>query len=298
MKITEGLFRKMLILIFVLSSVSAFAKSMSMKQLYYSIWPEYDKPSVLVIYSGTFINDTGNPFNGELTYYAPKGAKINMVCETENGMLCLRYIVEDMGDYIKITWRPSRVVNPGEEFPVMFEYYIDYLNLKESNRSFNHVFRAAFPIKNMTVEVKQPIESTQFEMTPKPQWNQVDGDFTNYYLNLKDVKENEKIAFKISYVRNTAEPSIKNKNFNNQNGANAAKISADKMIMLLIIVFGVILALVVAYMLKGDSSKNSSKPKHKNKSIKEEKRKLRKLFLDGKISEETYKELLKEIEGN
>ncbi|KAA0257150.1 hypothetical protein FHQ18_11315 [Deferribacter autotrophicus] len=296
MKTPKNLFKKFLILIFLFISASAFAETMTMKQLYYSIWPEYDKPSVLVIYSGKFINDTGKPFNDELIYYAPKGAKINMLCETENGMLCLRYLVEDMGDYIKITWKPSRTINPGEEFPVMFEYYIDYLNLNNSNRSFNHLFRAAFPIQNMTVEVKQPTDSTQFEMIPKPHWNQLDGDFTNYYLNLKDIKENEKISFKISYVRNSSEPSIKNIK---QSNLNETSIPTDKKLILIIIVFAAILGFTVAYMLKGTSSKqskNSPKQKENNKNHKQrEKEKLRKLLLDGKISEETYKELLKEL---
>lgn len=115
-----------LVLAWVLAGMPEVAGAQSpllpMKQLELSIWPEYDKPQVLVIYNGVLENNTGGPFAGEIRYRLPQGAQVNMVCELEKGMLCQPYdtVKRDDGT-LEVVWKPSRTLQPGETFPVMFE---------------------------------------------------------------------------------------------------------------------------------------------------------------------------------
>ncbi len=286
--------------IIVMAASAAFAQdSMTMKQLRYSIWPEYDKSDVLIIYSGKFVNDTGKPFNGKLAYYIPKGAKINMLCETEKGMLCQRYIVEDAGEYSRVVWRPSRTIAPGEEFPVMFEYYVDYFDETVSQRRFTDILRAPFPVNNLTVEVKKPAGAENFQMNPASQWSQMNGEFENFYVSYQNVSVSEEIPIQVEYTRNNSAPSVqKTAGGNSQvaQTANAASVN-NKMIVVVALFFTAMAAVIIFITRKPSNAKNLEiSPKTESKKqVKKEKEKIRKMLLDGKISEDTYKQLMKDL---
>ncbi|GAW93735.1 hypothetical protein [Calderihabitans maritimus] len=307
---------------YFLTPAVAEEKTLTMKQLYYSIWPEYDKPQVLVIYTGTFVNNTGQPFSGELEYNIPKGAQINMVCETEKGMLCQRYITKDMGDYTKVIWKPSRTIQPGEEFPVMFEYYIDYLKGQGPEKSFEHIFRPAFPIENLSVEIRQPADSSNFKLEPEPQASQNDVQsgvqFTNYYYSFTNLTPEDQLTFKVSYTRETNKPSVTtNTNTNSGGQADTASVTpVNTTVIVLLAAFLIVLAAFLVYAINANragtaaqSSRSKSKKRGKSgptgkkaggsqdkEDLKKQKRKLRQMLLDGKISEETYQQLLAELE--
>lgn len=293
-----------IIAILVMAASVAFAKdSMTMQQLKYSLWPEYDKSDVLVIYSGTFVNDTGKPFSGKLAYYMPKGANINMLCETEKGMLCQRYIVEDAGKYSKVIWRPSRTISPGEEFPIMFEYYVDYFDETVSSRQFTDIFRAPFNVTNLTIEVKKPSGAENFRMTPDSQWSRTNGDFDNYYVSYQDVQKSEEIPVKVNYTRETSTPSVQKTSTGDSQGVQTASTAGvnNKMIIVVALFFAAMAAVVIFITRKPSAVKDSGKSQNtkaqNNKQIKNEKEKIRKMLLDGKISEDTYKQLMKDLEG-
>ena len=288
--------------IIVMAASAAFAQdSMTMKQLRYSIWPEYDKSDVLIIYSGKFVNDTGKPFNGKLAYYIPKGSKINMLCETEKGMLCQRYIVEDAGKYSRVVWRPSRTIAPGEEFPVMFEYYVDYFDETVSQRKFTDIFRAPFPVKDLTVEVRKPAGAENFQMKPASQWSQMNGDFENFYVSYQNVAVSEEIPVQVEYTRNTSAPSVQKTAGGNSQATQTASTSSvnNKMIVVVALFFTAMAAVIIFITRKPTTAKDSQKSQNTqgNKQIKKEKERIRKMLLDGKISEDTYKQLMKDMEG-
>lgn len=288
--------------IIVMAASAAFAQdSMTMKQLIYSIWPEYDKSDVLIIYSGKFVNDTGKPFNEKLAFYIPKGAKINMLCETEKGMLCQRYIVEDAGKYSRVVWRPSRTIAPGEEFPVMFEYYIDYFDETISQRRFTDIFRAPFPVKNLTVEVKKPTGAENFQMNPASQWSQMDGDFENFYVSYQNVAVSEEIPVSVEYTRNTSTPSFQKTSVSDPQPAQVIDTSDvnNKMIIIVALFFASMAVVIIFITRKPSTAQHSQKSNNTQdkKQEKIEKERIRKMLLDGKISEDTYKQLMKDLEG-
>ncbi len=305
----------LLMLVSVTSPAMAEEKTMTMKQLYYSIWPEYDKsPEVLVIYSGTFVNDTGEPFQGELRYKIPKNADINMVCETEKGMLCQRYILKkDNPDYDVIVWKPSHPVEPGAEFPIMMEYYYKPFEAGSNPKAFTQIFRPAFPLTNLTIEIKAPKGASEVKLTPEAQQTQGDSEgFTNYYYQYANLTPEDQLTFDVSYVRTENTPSVQANNAaNNANNQEPkTESSLDSTIVILLVVFilllGVFLFFAVSKNNQNKSRSTKSKAKKKggvkgkgggnNSKAAEEKRKLRKLLIDGKISEETYQRLLEEID--
>lgn len=297
--------------------------TLTMENLYYSIWPEYDTPDVLVIYSGTFVNNTGKTFskNHELRYYMPKGAKVNMVCETENGMLCQRYVIKkDNPDYDIVVWKPSHDIEPGATFPVMFEYNYNQFTAA-GERSFVNNFKPAFPITNLTVEVKQPLRSEGFTLDPQPLTEAPDADgFVNHTYQFSDLTEEDELVFNVSYTKADNRPSIeKDQDASSVNETQTAGggQGLDTTVLILLIAFMGILAVFLVFALKGrpalGNTRSSSRParsvgtgKSKSKGrqhnradrqkLMDEKRKIRKMLLDGKISEDTYHQLIEELE--
>ncbi len=302
----------------IFPQVPAFAESesMTMDNLYYSIWPEYDRsPDVLVIYSGIFVNDTGKAFQGELQYNIPKGAEINMVCETEEGMLCQKYEVKtDNPDYDVIVWKPSHAIEPGAEFPIMMEYY--YTPFGSANpKQFTQTFRPAFPVSNLTVEIKAPKGATGLTLSPEAEKTAGDDDgFTNYLYSFQNVATEDAKEFEISYTRESNEPSVKAEDVqqSTDNSQEQTQSSVNSTIIILLIVFIILLAVFLFIAVNNNNNNKKSQQKGRKNSKKgnktkakggvnkkeatEEKRKLRKMLIDGKIGEDTYKKLLDEID--
>jgi len=272
---------------------------------------------VLVIYSGTFINDTDAPFDGDLRYKIPKNADINMVCETEKGMLCQRYIIDkDNPDYDVIVWKPSHPIDPGAEFPIMMEYYYKPFAAGSSPKAFTQNFRPAFPVTELTVEIKEPKDSSQVKLEPQAQQTREDGEgFSNSYYSYSNLTEEDALTFDISYVRESNTPSVDPDKpaASSQEGPSGGTNSTVVIVLLLVFVLMLAVFLFIAVK-NNNSSKNrkTKKPSRQSKqqnnkkqqnvksgtsnSIKNEKRKIRQMLIDNKISEETYKELLDDLE--
>ncbi|WP_366923584.1 hypothetical protein MFMK1_000487 [Metallumcola ferriviriculae] len=308
----------------LIPTMPAFAEgeTMTMKQLYYSVWPEYDKaPDVLVIYSGVFVNDTGAPFQGELRYKVPKNANINMVCETEKGMLCQKYVVDkDNPDYDVIVWKPSHPVEPGAEFPVMMEYYHQPFAAGSSPKAFTETFRPAFPVETLAVDIKAPTGASEIALTPEAQQTESDAEgFTSYYYQYTNLTNEDAFTFDVSYVRESNEPSVDPGTGQGapQEDSSSQAGSTNTMVIVLLLVFVALLSVFLFIAINNNNKQNQNKGKGKKgnkgnqgkgggkgasakkssgKTSAEEKRKLRKMLIDGKISEETYHQLLEEID--
>jgi len=99
---------------------------MVLKDFTVDVWPEYDDPRVLAIYQGTFVNNGSSDFDGYVKFNIPKEAQINMACEIVNGNhLCQPYKTEDKGDYVELKWKTTKIIKPGQEYPVFLEFYYD-----------------------------------------------------------------------------------------------------------------------------------------------------------------------------
>ncbi|MDN5348063.1 MAG: hypothetical protein PWP65_1627 [Clostridia bacterium] len=196
-------------LLVITPPVQAAEESLTITDLQSAIWPEYDEPRVLVLHNGTLVNTGREPFQSEIRYFMPKGATVNMVCETEKGMVCRPYEIDQSNpDFDVVSWKPSRSIQPGESFPAMYEYY--YLRFSGGGkRDFTVPFQSAFPVKRLRVEVKAPKGATSITLDPRPSRQTRDSKgFENYYYWYPKVETEERLVFRVAYTRDTAEPSV------------------------------------------------------------------------------------------
>ncbi|WP_227762958.1 hypothetical protein [Zhaonella formicivorans] len=314
-----------LLLLFVFVTIANVAMAapvkMSMKDGYLLVLPEYDSNNVIVNFAGNFVNDTGADFNGEIWYYTPKDAQISMVCETENGMICVKYDASTVeGDYRIIKYKPTRTIKPGEQFPIMFEYTYNSFS-QAGPREFPVKFKADSTIQNLTVEIKQPLRSTDFKMEPASQQTQQDAEgFTGHILQYPSLEEQKELKFTISYNKADNKPSIEAQE-NVAPQTSGQNKENNTMLIILFTVILAVLALVLVFALKNNrpqvpaknkqsKKNNSSRPvqqvkakaapqkgKQPEEDYADERKKIRKLLIDGKISEQTYNQLMKELDS-
>lgn len=308
-----------LAMIFILGlTIPNFAyaeEGMVLKDFSVDIWPEYDDPRVLVIYQGTFVNNGSADFSGYVKYKIPKFAipkegQINMACEIVNGgnHSCQPYKLEDKGDYVELSWKTTRIIKPGQEYPVFLEFYYDTIK-GSPEKSFSYLFMPSYVIQNLNINIKQPLRTEDFQVDPKPLETTVDTKgFSNHKYSYTSLSPEDKIAFKVNYVKKDNEPSLQKDIPQSAQSSGTSNTSSqlpqsdawkDPIVMGTVIIFILLLVIVVFFALnfnKKTVKEKTSKSSSTNPQLIKEKKKLRQMLLNGKISEETYQELVRDLE--
>lgn len=280
------------------------------------VMPEYDTSDVLVIYAINYVNNSPSDYTGEVRFAVPKGISNSIVIEDtpENtGNTHLSVKEEDKGEYAELVWTPTKPIKAKEGYPIHLEYYFNPLP-GTGQKEFTYRLTPSSDIEQVQVNVYQPLKATDFKMVPEGKWVKKDSEgFNIYSLNPSSLKKGLNYDVKISYSKTDPEPSAKPKSATQEtvNGGNE-KGSLSSMAVMLPMVG--MLALVILIAIKSFNTRNvdeaptrrtkksiqgnsAQKPSGKTESsFAQEKRKLRQKLLDGEINEETYREILADIE--
>ncbi|PKM82071.1 MAG: hypothetical protein CVU89_06955 [Firmicutes bacterium HGW-Firmicutes-14] len=295
--------------------------ALEMTELDLQVWPEYDDPRVLAIFNGTLTNVSGKEYQGRVYFNVPKDIEVKMACELINGgqHSCQPYELEDKGDYQVLSWKITRTLAPGEKYPIWLEYYYSALN-GYPDKTMAMDFTPYYKTLDMKVTVKEPLKSSDFKIDPAPTTTGQDGEgFNNYMYNFRDLDSNKPVKLNISYTRSEKDPSVDPPDPNaNQQQDTAAPLGTSAWkkpeVLIPVILFIIVLGIFIFYALNnsnnrhhsgpGRSGRNGSPRNSKNRGrhnsspqMSKEKKRIRQMLLDGKITEETYRELLADIEN-
>jgi hypothetical protein len=127
-----------------------------------ALWPEYDKPGVLVIYSGSLSPDVRLPV--DITFSIPASA----------GKPSATAGVDDTGTY---RYRQYQTVQEGDSLLVSYnlpyrrfqlEYYYDPLSGhgQGNDKQFVYTYAADYAVDSFSLEVQEPGESEGFVIDP------------------------------------------------------------------------------------------------------------------------------------
>ncbi|MFZ7104012.1 MAG: hypothetical protein ACOWWO_15340 [Peptococcaceae bacterium] len=309
MTIGKRLLFALLVAALLFPGVAAAEEAMEIKDFSVDIWPEYDDPGVLVIYRGTFINTGNSDFSGYVKFNIPEFSipqegQISMACEIVNGgnHSCQPYNLEDKGDYVELSWKTTGVIKPGQEYPVFLEfYYLPYT--AEPHKSFTYDFLANYDIQALAVNIKEPLRAEKFKISPRSPVTNVDSKgFTVHKFNDTDLKAQEIQNYQVEYIKKDNEPSVRKEQQPNQ--TKSAKGQLEKTnawknpgVYMIILVFVVILAgFLVFALFKNNKQRITNESQSTNPELSQEKKKLRQMLLKGKITEQTYRELIRDLE--
>jgi hypothetical protein len=124
------------------------------------LWPEYDRPTVLVIYHLTMAQGTQLPANLALRIPAESGDPYNVAYRDTDGLLYnIAYTRSIEGQ-----WATIHFTSPTNE--VQFEYYDPGLKKNGAARTYTYQWPGDYAVTSLAIQVQQPVGATAMQITP------------------------------------------------------------------------------------------------------------------------------------
>lgn len=176
---------------------SAAAAQLRLDRLEVTLWPEYDRPSVLVILHATLPADTALPAIVPLPMPTAAGAPHAVAKEGPTGnLLVAQYSVEAGGD-----WSTVKVLTDSPS--VRLEYYAP-LTMTDSQRRHRFYWPAGLAVGQIFYEVLHPVGATSMSVTP-PADQVVEADgLTFYHADLGSRAGSEPFSITLAYAKETS----------------------------------------------------------------------------------------------
>lgn len=168
-------------------------ETVTIETILVDVWPEYDRPSILVIYHVTLSSQTRLP--AELTFRIPAsaGSPHAVAMQDVNGLYTLAYETEAQGDWTEVTF-----TTPVPDFRV--EYYDPNLTLENNHRSYFFHWPGDYTVNNLSLQVQQPMNASNMTFSPALGSGRAGQDGLTYYSYLAgNVNRGTEIELKIEY---------------------------------------------------------------------------------------------------
>lgn len=210
------------------------------------IWPEYDDPRVLVIYSGELEADVDVP--RPFSFLIPRGAQIHMAgaIGENGGHLHAQFETLPKGDAL------TQVSYTLQSKKFYMEFYYDPFTGGE-NKEFRYPLVSPFPIAALSVLVQQPLQARAFRTSPSAvNVVQDEKGFSYHRLPFGKVAANEERSVAVSYVKEENKPSISK--------AGSGAPGGSKAMRNILIIGAVLLVGVIGYSVVANSKSKRAAP--------------------------------------
>jgi len=160
------------------------------------IWPEYDRPAVLVIYRVDLSPET--PLPTQLTLPIPASAGEPFAVASRNAagdLFVANYTREVEGDWARLT---IDVDEPG----IQVEFYVD-LEVSGSQREFNLTWPGGAELGSMAYEIQRPFGATDLVVTPPGASSVRDDGLTYIQAELGPQDASSSVEIAINYSKST-----------------------------------------------------------------------------------------------
>lgn len=139
----------------------AAAPSVALSRLEVALWPEYDRPDMLVIYRATLAGDTDLPTQVRFEIPAAAGPPNAVAGADASGRLVnLDYERRVEGDQASIVFTASRP-------ELQIEYYDPALERDGARRAFSFVWPGEHPVEELSVQIQRPVGARELTVTPE-----------------------------------------------------------------------------------------------------------------------------------
>lgn len=181
-----------IILFLVPLSVSAQGE-VTLDTLQIEFWPEYDRPEILVIYTILLSEDVQLPVILSFRIPAEAGDPF-VVADGEVGdkVIYERTVEGDWG-IISFTTNSTTII---------IEYYDPNLTKEDSARNFTYTWPGDYPVNNMSVVIKQPLDAVSMQATPQLDGSQREEDgYLYFYKELNAMSTGQKFEITVEYEK-------------------------------------------------------------------------------------------------
>ena len=126
------------------------------------LWPEYDKPEVLVIFRITLAATPNMPVQINLKIPKASNGPASLAMKGVDGFLYnLKYDQVEEGDWIRISFTA-----PATE--IQLEYYDPGLNRNGTERRFTFHWPGDYRVRSMLLRIQQPVNASSMQMVQTP----------------------------------------------------------------------------------------------------------------------------------
>lgn len=196
----------LLVLILLLSPIGVRAQDLvSIDSLQVQIWPEYDKPGVLVIYQMTLSAGTTLPTTLSLRIPSSAGEPNAVAVRQMDGSL---YTVEHTRQ-ASDEWAAIRFTATTLE--VQLEYYDPSLEIDGVARHFQYIWPGDYPVNQFIMQVQQPAAASELRLSPSLGSGTTAADNLVYYTqDIGAIPAGQTIRITMDYNKSTNTLSAEN----------------------------------------------------------------------------------------
>ncbi|ABB13636.1 hypothetical protein [Carboxydothermus hydrogenoformans] len=292
-----AIFLLLAFVIFFISPVYS-QETVTSKHFEVNLFPEYDQTgNILATFSGIIFNE-GNSEVKELSFLLPADTSVDKVAFVrETGELSyLPFNLENKDKQLALKIMLNPVLKPQEKMNLFIQFHFGKLSSPEKKVETNIQF--PFTISELSVKILEPPGAGFFKTSLKNEL--ITQTHEGLKLHSFTLNNQRALSFAISYVRNDTTPVVPKEDYqtalnrlqeqaktqqsSNQKNSNSSSYSSlivGTIIILMILVIGAVIAFYLV------NSKNKNESEVVNKKV------LKKMFIEGKITEEEYRKLLK-----
>jgi hypothetical protein len=194
-----------LLLISILTGTALAQSPAPLGLLNIALWPEYDRPEVLIIYRGQVAEDVSLP--AQVSFDIPTDVEVlNAVAYLDEAQGRLLNIPESEYELVEAAdGKMLSFTTPSRQF--QFEYYSDdTLSRDGDTRDISFSFTPSAAIGNLSFELQQPTATSDFTSDPPPSETQPRQDGLTYAVyDLGAVSSGDPHSLQVSYKRGTDE---------------------------------------------------------------------------------------------
>jgi len=134
--------------------------SPTLSSLEIALWPEFDRPEMLVIYRGVFAPETSLPVPVEIRIPARVGQPAAVAYVNEGGQqFNQQYTTQVEGDWLVLSFE---LATPGFQL----EYYDGLPVDSKGQRAYTFAYTADYPVKALDLEFQVPPTAEAFALNP------------------------------------------------------------------------------------------------------------------------------------
>jgi len=165
-----------------------------LERLEVSLWPEYDQPSMLVMFKGWLPADTTFPATVRLPMPAEAGAPNAVAFRGPGGtMLTAQHTFETEGDW-------TNVVLTTQSTEVRLEYYVA-LDTSQPGRYYRFLWPGGLEITQVAYDVLQPRGSNGLSVVPAGAKSPLDNGLLEERADLGAVLRGDEFTIEVSYSK-------------------------------------------------------------------------------------------------
>ncbi len=167
------------------------------------LWPEYDRPSMLVIYRMVLGAETPLPASVNLRIPVRIGVPNAVAARQPDGSLInIPYDLQESGD-----WEILSFNAPTPE--IQFEYYDPALTKNGNRREFEFFWHADFAVDRFLMQVQQPMGASGMQISPSFGNGTTAGDgFVYYTSEIGSIPVGEAFTVRIEYQKDSDDLSL------------------------------------------------------------------------------------------